>query len=107
MPTSSQQNLQHYESISRLSEEMLAAARSGDWDNLAEAQRNCASAVDALRALPQPELDAAQVQRKTQIIRKVLAEDAEVRALTQPRLAELDVLLRGIQVQRNLGQAYR
>jgi flagellar protein FliT len=101
------QTMQHYESIGRMSASMLEAARSGDWDSLAEVQQNCAEAVDALRQLPEPQLDAGQRQRKTEIIRKVLAEDAQVRDLTQPRMAELDLLLRGIQAQRNLGQAYR
>jgi len=99
--------MRHYESIGRLSGAMLEAARSGDWDNLADVQRACAETVDVLRSLPESPLDTGQHQRKSTIIRKVLAEDAEVRDLAQPRIAELDLLLRGIQAQRNLGQAYR
>jgi flagellar protein FliT len=107
MPTSALQTMRLYESIGELTAQMLAAARNGDWDDLADVQNRCTEAVDALRTLPAPELDAGQRLRKTAIIRKVLAEDAEVRSLTQPRMAELDLLLRGIQAKRNLGQAYR
>lgn len=101
------QTMQHYESIGALSAAMLAAARNGDWDDLVAVQQHCACRVDALRALPEPVLDTPQRQRKLEIIRKVLAEDAQVRDLTQPRLAELDQLLRGMTTRHNLGQAYR
>jgi flagellar protein FliT len=99
--------MQQYESISRLSAAMLAAAQDGHWEDLIEAQQYCAEIVDALRALPESALDTAQQRRKFEIIRKILAEDAKVRDLTQPRMAELDHLLRGYQAQRNIGQAYR
>lgn len=101
------QTMHHYETISQLSSSMLAAARERDWDKLIAVQQHCADSVDRLRTLPEPVLDALQRQRKTEIIRKVLAEDAQVRNLAQPWLAELDHLLRGFQAQRNLGQAYR
>ncbi|MEI6300721.1 MAG: flagellar protein FliT [Betaproteobacteria bacterium] len=101
------QTMRHYESISVLSAAMLAAARNGDWDDLVAVQQHCADSVDALRTLPEPVLDSSQRQRKLEIIRKILAEDAQVRNLTQPRLAELDRLLRGMKTQHKLGQAYR
>lgn len=99
--------MQHYETIGELSARMLASARGSDWDGLAEAQQRCASAVDSLRQSGSAELSGAQQRRKHQIILKVLAEDAEVRSLAQPWMAELDSLLHGYKMKRDVGQAYR
>jgi flagellar protein FliT len=101
------QAMQCYESIAELSAQMLDAARERQWDELVLMQQQCAQTVDRLRKSPEPQYDASQLRRKFDILRKVLAEDAEVRALTEPWLAELDNILRGLRARRNLGQAYR
>ena len=99
--------MHHYETIGELSAAMLAAARNSDWDGLAEAQQRCASAVDWLRVSGSPALNAQQRQRKHEIILRVLAEDAEVRSLAEPWMAELDQLLHGFKMNRDIGRTYR
>ena len=71
------------------------------------AQQHCAATVDMLRRTNDTDLDATQLQRKQEIIHRVLAEDAEVRSLAEPWMAELDRLLRGFRLQRDVGRAYR
>jgi hypothetical protein len=45
--------------------------------------------------------------RKGAIIRQVLAEDAEIRRLTQPWLRRIEELLRASSNQLRLGDTYR
>ncbi len=96
-----------YDNISATSTRMLAAARSGEWGMLVEAEGECAAIVDRLRVLgDSAPLSEAAGQRKHQVIRKVLAEDAEIRKLTQPWLENLESLLRGQVSQRKLRDLY-
>ena len=91
-----------YEQIAMASGSMLAAARSRDWDGLVAAERECAASVVRLKSAQecaQP-LDAVARRRKVAIIRSVLANDAEIRALTQPWLARLQELLTAATTRR-------
>jgi flagellar protein FliT len=87
---------------------MLDAARASDWDALIEHEKSCAQVIDALRAAGAGlRLDPDSLERKRAIIRRVLAEDAEIRRLTQPWLGRLEDLLRTSTTQRRLGDTYR
>ena len=100
--------LRHYRSIAAASARMLEAARACDWEALTEHERSCARAIDALRASgAEPRLGPADLERKRAIILRVLAEDAEIRRLTQPWLARLEEMLRTSGAERRVGDAYR
>ena len=97
-----------YESISATTGHMLAAAKNGDWDRLVALEHDCRALVDTLRS------DAAAAplehdlrERKAEIIRKVLADDAEIRNLTEPWMAELQAFLGSAGRERMLRSAYR
>jgi flagellar protein FliT len=96
-----------YEKISAASTRMLAAASSGDWDALIEAEGECSRIVSRLQDMGENEpLSKDGTRRKMQFIRKVLAEDAEIRGLTQPWLDNLESLLRGQVSQRRVRDLY-
>ena len=96
-----------YEAILCVTEDMLKAARGGDWDLLVERERACRTLVDWLRQQPQTvQLDQAQRARKSEIIRKVLADDAEIRNLTEPRMARLAAMLEGNRRERQVRAIY-
>ena len=96
-----------YDRISAASTRMLAAATSGEWDMLFKAEGECAAIVDRLRVLGDlAPLSEAGAHRKLRVIRKVLAEDAEIRGLTQPWLETLESLLRGQVSRRKLRDLY-
>jgi len=84
-----------YEAIADASGGMLAAARRSDWNGLVAAERDCAASIDLLKSVQEcaPPLDPAGRRRKVAILRKVLANDAEIRTLTQPWLARLQDML--------------
>jgi flagellar protein FliT len=96
-----------YESIAAKSGVMLEAARSSDWDGLVAAERECAALVARLRAIgPPPELSAGERARQRALVHAVLANDAEIRRLTQPWVEQVERLLAGTAMLRRAQQSY-
>lgn len=88
--------LQHYEAIEEASTEMLLAARQGDWDRVVMLEGACAVLISRLKqAAGAGPLDAEQRLRKRRIMQRILVNDAEIRALTEPCLDELSRLVAG------------
>ncbi len=100
--------LSHYEAVASASADMLAAAQRQDWDALVSAERRCAGIISLIKAGGgEARLDAASQRRKAEIIRRVLAEDAEIRRLIDPRMRELERLLTGAATRQRVNNAYR
>lgn len=96
-----------YESVAAASGDMLEAARRQDWDALAEAERRCAAMIAVLKASDaDARLEEDRRQRKAEIIRRVLAHDAEIRRLLDPRMHELEYLLSSAGNRRRVDDAY-
>lgn len=96
-----------YESVSGLSGDMLAAAQAGEWDQLVELETRCASQVQVLRAgEAAAPLSAERRARKVAMIRKILADDREIRDLTSPWMAKLGAMLQSSGAERRLANAY-
>lgn len=87
----SNEMLTAYESLSKLTGTMLNAARQGKWDELAALEQRCQGYVGSLmQAAPAPvPLNETEQRTKVAIIRAILKNDAQIRALTEPRLHEL------------------
>ena len=99
--------IQTYESILAVTGEMLEAARNADWDRLVEREQRCRQLVEGLMAMRnETALDVDARKRKAEIIRKVLADDAAIRDLTQPWLARLQHLMTSAGRERQLHAAY-
>lgn len=96
-----------YEGILAITGQMLEAARNDDWDRLVALEKDCKKLVEDLSAenygLP---LSSQFQQRKAEIIRKVLADDAEIRNITDPWMAQLQNLLGSAGRERKLSEAY-
>jgi flagellar protein FliT len=103
-----QQLISTYERILSVTSLMLAAARQGDWDRLTDLERRCRTEVDGLVALgdAQPQLEEQLKKRKTQIIRSVLADDAEIRRIIEPGMAQLEQMIGNLGNQRKLANTY-
>lgn len=88
--------IDHYASIARTSRAMLAAARAGDWDGVTRLEDDCRVLIDDLRreALRSP-LPGAERRRRMQLLRAILADDAEIRARAEPWLQQLERVLHG------------
>ena len=100
--------LTQYEQIAEASGRMLDAARASDWDSLCEAESECAALVARLRVLGGgQDLTGESQKRRMSAIRKVLADDAEIRRLSQPWLEKLEAFLGGRSADQRLRDAYR
>ncbi len=58
------------------------------------------------RAKPPVPLTGESRVRKVQIIKKILADDREIRNLTEPWMAQLSRLINSTGTERKLSQAY-
>lgn len=86
--------LNYYQAIEKASQDMLEAARQGNWDEVLKLEGACALLISQLKhsAEKQP-LGADEAQFKSRIMQRILVNDAEIRQLAEPWLDELDNLL--------------
>lgn len=95
-----------YESLSELTGTMLNAASQGEWDDLAALEQRCQGYVgNLIQAKPVP-MNENEQRTKVAIIRTILQNDAKIRALTEPRLHELQQRLNLAQTGQRGVQAY-
>ena len=88
--------IEYYEAIEKASAEMLAAARSGNWDEVVKLEGACAVLIAQLKNAAQSrELVKAEAKEKSRIMQRILLNDAEIRHLAEPWLEELDHMLGG------------
>lgn len=96
-----------YEDVAILTDQMLAAARIGDWEQLTVLETRCANQVNILKTgEPPAPLSGVVRERKVAIIKKILADDKEIRNITEPWLARLSMLINSAGVERKLYHAY-
>jgi flagellar protein FliT len=96
-----------YETVAVITNEMLAAARSGDWDRVALLESRCASHVAILKKdEPPAPLTGETRLRKVQIIKQILAHDREIRDIAEPWMAKLSQLISSTSAERKLMHTY-
>jgi flagellar protein FliT len=100
------QILATYRSISQLTGCMADAARGGDWDKLIDLEQRCGALVQTLKSAEPAALALDMQQQKVKLIRKILADDAEVRDLTEPWMGRLQALLGGATLEHSVHKAY-
>jgi flagellar protein FliT len=91
------QVMEYYETIAQITRRMLRAAQEQDWDALADAESCCARLIDDLRLMAPAAKSLApeESRRKHEIMCRLLADDAQIRRLTQPGLLQFERLLAG------------
>ena len=96
-----------YENVAVITDKMLHAARQRDWELLCQLESNCSSTVAIIQKneVPVP-LTPELKERKISMIKKILADDKEIRDITEPWMAELADLMQSNQTSRKLNQAY-
>ena len=86
--------IDYYEAIEQASEQMLSAARGGDWDQVVKLEGACAMLISRLKqAAGTQELGRDERVLKSRIMKRILVNDAEIRNLAEPWLDDLDRLL--------------
>lgn len=96
-----------YEEIAKASGSMLAAARAQDWDGLIAAEMACAHLIQKVSELSkQAAISDEGNRQRMAIIHRVLADDAAIRNLVEPRLLKLEGFLHGRDNGRRVQNAY-
>lgn len=99
--------LETYDCLARTTGHMLNAAQNGDWDHLIELERHCAELIARMSALETEEpLPEDLRKHKSAMIRKVLADDAAIRNITEPWLQQLGTMLSANTHERRLLRTY-
>ena len=77
--------LRCYAALDAASQEMLDAARAGDWDHVCRLEGACAVLVTQLRETCVPDgLPTHEQAERSRILRRIVRRDAEVRRLCEP-----------------------
>lgn len=96
-----------YEAVAQTSDQMLDAARAEDWDLLVALEKRCAAQVASIKAhggeTAQPGITREQ---RVRLLNRILADDREIRNLTQPWMVQLAARLNSAGAERKLSQAY-
>lgn len=88
--------LNYYEAIEKASQDMLEAARAGNWDHVVKLEGACALLISQLKhAAAKQSLGTEEAQLKSRIMQRILINDAEIRQLAEPWLEDLDNMLAG------------
>jgi flagellar protein FliT len=106
--TNHEQVLASYDTAAEITGQMLAAARASDWKRLSALETLCAEEIRRLRLRdPVNALSPTERHRKIDVITRILANDREIRIITEPWMARLSALLGGASVEGKLSGAYR
>ncbi len=88
--------LSYYEALEKASTDMLCAAREADWEQVVKLEGACVLLIAQLKHAAQAMPLAADAARtKTQLMQRILVNDAEIRTLAEPWLEDLDRMLAG------------
>lgn len=88
--------IDYYKAIEDSSAKMLEAARSKDWDGVVRYEGACAVLIEQLRFKAQEhELLPEHRREKMRIMQRILRNDAQIRTLAEPWLAQFEHLFEG------------
>ena len=86
--------LHYYQAIEKASQDMLEAARHGNWDQVMKLEGACALLISQLKhQAATKSLGTDEAQFKARIMQRILVNDAEIRQLAEPWLDDLNDLL--------------
>lgn len=86
--------LTHFQSIERLSEQMLQAARQQNWEEVGRLEAVCSEQIAHVREQSKHvKLSPTAQAQKERIMLAILRHDAQVRSLAEPWLADFSHLL--------------
>ena len=104
---SSSHVIANYELLAALNEQMHAAAVQGEWEQLITIERQCKPLLAAMKSLDATvKLDAVAQLRKADLIKKILADDAEIRKLAQVWMDQLQLSMQSNRQELRLRLAY-
>lgn len=96
-----------YKAILAITEKMLKAAQTNDWNKLVALEQECKSLTQTLIASStQIQLSEEMQKKKIEIIHKILDKDAQIRTIAEPWMTHLQNFLINTNHKRKLNQLY-
>lgn len=106
-PMSNIQTIANYEMLSTLTGQMRDAAEHGEWDKLVSVEQQCRQQVATMKPVDAvATLDESARQRKIQLIKKILEDDAEIRNHTETWMDQMQRIMQSSRQEQRLQQAY-
>lgn len=94
-------SLAFYETVAEITDQMLAAARVQDWEKLAILETRCAEYAKTVKSQNKDEaLTPEDSEKKIASIKKILADDREIRNLIDPWMVKLSFMLNSRNIDR-------
>ena len=88
--------IDYYKAIEDSSAKMLEAARLKDWDGVVRYEGACAVLIEQLRFRSRDEKLAPELRKeKARIMQRILRNDAQIRCLAEPWLAQVEHMFEG------------
>ena len=99
--------IENYEFLSSITSQMRVAATHGQWERLVELEKECSRHIEIMKTQDMGISPNMGTQlRKMELIRKILADDAEIRNHTEPWMAQLQRIMHSTGQERRLQQTY-
>lgn len=96
-----------YESVADLTDQMLAAARREEWEQLSKLEMDCAYIVAMLKKNEDGiTLTGDRRERKIEVLKKILDDNRDIINLVEPGLKKLSALIQSTRINRKLVKAY-
>lgn len=101
------QVIENYESLSALTAQMREAAVCGEWDMLVALEKQCQQHVAAMAPVDAAaKLDEPSRQRKIQLIKNILENDADIRNRTMGWMEQLKQIIHSNRQEQRLQHVY-
>lgn len=78
-----------YEKVAGLTQLMQDAARGNDWDSLSLLEAQCAQQLQTVQSNQLPPLEGNDRLRKVQLLKQIMANDREIRVVTEPWMQQV------------------
>ena len=104
---STSQVISNYQSLSSITGQMREAAIQGEWDKLILLEAQCSRQISTMKPVDAvAKLDEPERQQKISLIKKILADDREIRNRTEGWMEQLQRLMQSNRQEQRLHQAY-
>lgn len=103
-----QEILSLYENVANIMQQMVMAARNGNWEQLATLEERCADQVNTIRkkdVMNKP-LPASMREYKARLLEKILEDDRQIRNITEPWMTQLSALMNNAGAESRLARTY-
>lgn len=96
-----------YREVERLTGNMLSAAHQQDWERLVALEAGCANCIESIKGCTVPgNLSEEARQQKVMLLQSILANDREIRKLTDPWMRRVSQMLESANTECRVRRSY-